>query len=212
MKKSSLVGICLMAGLAGCAAGDIHPGATLLGGLLRYRSDIQGAGGSVSRWPARQQAAGDLKTVIANTVGASPEFFRLVDLDLRKREFTIAMRETSLRPERLAEMKAELVEMDEEIAALKPVVKTQLTAVSAHERGDSIENVAALGLLGIAVDVFSGGSRPSTGEAPTARVGQNTVTDFGSFSTVRTAAGQVHRCTLFSAGEEGSGIRCDAAR
>ena len=88
-------------------------------------------------------------------MGASPEFYRLVDLDLRKREFTVTMRDTNLRPDRLREMQDELVAMDEEIAALKPVVKTQLSAVANYEQGDRIENAATLGLLGMAVDSFS---------------------------------------------------------
>ena len=64
--------------------------------------------------------------MITAIIGASPEFYRLVDLDLRKREFNITLRQSNVRPERVKEMTDELAQMDEEIAALKPVIKTQL--------------------------------------------------------------------------------------
>ena len=167
---------------------------------------------SSSRWPERQRAAGTLKTVILGTLGASPEFYRLVDLDLRKREFAATMRDTNLRPERLHEMQDELVAMDEEIAALKPVVKTQLTLVASHEPGDPIERAATLGLLGLAVDSFSGGGGPRGPDAPSTRVGQFVVTDLGTSSTVRTPDGQSYRCNVFSVPEEGGGISCQPVR
>ena len=58
----------------------------------------------MARWPERQRAGGTLKTTITATVGGSPEFYRLVDLDIRKREFIVTMRETSVRPDRVKEM------------------------------------------------------------------------------------------------------------
>jgi len=209
--KSILALLLLAFAFSGCSTPNVSRSGTLLSSLTDYQIDMQSISSS-SRWPERQRVAGTLKTVITGTVGASPEFYRLVDLDLRKREFTATMRDTNLRPDRLREMQDELVVMDEEIAALKPVVKTQLTAVASHSPGDPIENAATLGLLGMAVDNFSVTGRARGPEAPSTRVGQFLVTDLGTFSTVRTPEGQSYRCNVFSVPEEGGGIRCQPVR
>jgi len=208
MMKLSVTLLFVVAALSGCATQNFSRGGTLLSGLNQYHGDMRSLT-SESRWPERQRAAGSLKTIITGTVGASPEFYRLIDLDLRKREFTVTLRDTNVRPDRKREMEEELIAIDEEIAALKPVVKTQLSVVSNHEPGDRIENAATLGLLGLAVDNFSstGGSR--SGEAPSTRVGPYLVTDLGAFSTVRTPEGQSYRCNVFSVPEEGGGMRCE---
>jgi len=211
MRKLALVLLPLAFAFSGCATSNISRSGTLLSSLTEYQVDMQSISSS-SRWPERQRVAGTLKTVITGTVGASPEFYRLVDLDLRKREFTATMRDTNLRPDRLREMQDELVYMDDEIAALKPVVKTQLTAVASHSPGDPIENAATLGLLGMAIDNFSVTGRPRGPDAPSTRVGQFLVTDLGTFSTVRTPEGQSYRCNVFSVPEEGGGIRCQPVR
>jgi hypothetical protein len=210
MLKLSIALLLAVAGLAGCSTPNISRSGTLLSGLTQYHGDMQSIS-SVSRWPDRQRAAGTLKTVITGTVGASPEFYRLVDLDLRKREFTVTMRDTNVRPDRLREMQDELVVIDEEIAALKPVVKTQLSAVANHEQGDRIENAATLGLLGMAVDNFSAAAFRGA-QAPSTRVGPYLVTDLGTFSTVRTPEGLAYRCNAFSIPEEGGGIRCEPVK
>ena len=209
--KSILALLLLAFAFSGCSTPNVSRSGTLLSSLTDYQLDMQSISSS-SRWPERQRVAGTLKTVITGTVGASPEFYRLVDLDLRKREFTATMRDTNVRPDRLREMQDELVFMDEEIAALKPVVKTQLTAVASHSPGDPIENAATLGLLGMAVDNFSVTGRARGPEAPSTRVGQFLVTDLGTFSTVRTPEGQSYRCNVFSVPEEGGGIRCQPVR
>src|SRR5688572_23451914 len=120
-----LIGI----GLSGCSTTNLTPGATLLSGLTQYQGEMQRIGSSASRWPERQRVGGALKTTITTTVGGSAEFYRLVDLDIRKREFIVTMRETSVRPDRIKEMNDELVQMNDEIAALKPVVRTQLASL-----------------------------------------------------------------------------------
>ena len=97
-------------------------------------------------------------------------------------------------------------------AALKPVVKTQLSAVANHEPSDHIENAATLGLLGMAVDSFSAGAASRSAQAPSTRVGQYLVTDLGTFSTVRTSDGHSYRCDVFSVPEEGGGIKCEPVR
>ena len=211
MVNLSLVLLLVLFAFSGCSTPNVSRSGTLLSGLTQYHGDIQSVN-SASRWPERQRVAGTLKTVILGTVGASPEFYRLVDLDLRKREFVATMRDTNLRPDRLREMQDEMVFMDDEIAALKPVIKTQLMAVASHERRDRIENAATLGLLGIAVDSFSAGAGPPNPEAPSTRVGQYLVTDLGTFSTVRTPEGHSYRCNIFSVPEAGGGITCEPVR
>ena len=208
MMQIIIVTLALMTGLWGCATGNISRGATLLSGVNQYHGEMQRVGGQPGRWPERQQAATMLKGVITGTVGSSAEFYRLVDLDLRKREFVLTLRETNVRADRLIEMKQELAQMDDEIAALKPVIKTQLNAVKIADQPTEIESIATMGLLGIAVDGFSAtGGRGL--EAPSAKVAEYVITDLGSFATVRSPKGQVYRCTLFGQIEDGVGIRCE---
>jgi hypothetical protein len=194
---------------AGCSGGGYTPGATLLLGMQQYQGEMQRVSSSTSRWPERQQIGGNLKTVITATVGGSAEFYRLVDLDVRKREFTITMRETSLRPDRLEEMKDELVKMNQEVAALKPIIRAQ-TAVLPVQRDaqQRVEGVATVGLLNLTLDSFSS-NRASALETPSTKVDQYVVTDLGSFSTVRTPEGQTFRCALFGMPDEGAGIKCE---
>jgi hypothetical protein len=199
----------LLIGASGCASGAYTPGATLLWGMQQYQGEMQRLSGSTSRWPERQQVGGNLKTVITATVGGSAEFYRLVDLDVRKREFTITMRETSLRPERLQEMKDELIKINQEVAAVKPIIRAQTAVVPVQtEAQQRIEAVATAGLLNLAVDAFSS-NRASGLDTPSTKLDQYVVTDLGSFSTVRTPEGQTFRCALFGVPDEGAGIKCE---
>jgi len=209
-----LKGMCLMLAVVayGCSAGAYTPGATLIAGLKQYEGEMRLRGSSLSRWPERQQAGGALKTVITATLGGSAEFYRLVDLDARKREYLITLRETSVRPERVEEMKNELVKMDEEIDALKPIVRAQIATMPIQGEGQQgVEGVATRGLLSLALDGFSANGARGI-EAPSTKVDQYLVTDLGTFATVRSPDGQAHRCVLFGAVEEGAGIKCDAVR
>jgi len=208
MMQLLIAALVIVTGFSGCSTGNVSRGATLLSGVNQYHGEMQRVGSQPGRWPERQQAATTLKGVITGTVGASAEFYRLVDLDLRKREFVLTLRETNVRADRLNEMKQELGQMDDEIAALKPVIKTQLNAVKIADQPAEIESIATLGLLGIAVDGFSATGGRGV-EAPSAKVGDHVITDLGSFATVRTPKGQVYRCTLFGQTEDGVGIRCE---
>jgi len=199
----------LVTSLYGCSAGNLTPGATLLSGMQQYQGDMQRLASSPGRWPERQQAAGTLKTVVLATLGGSREFYRMVDLDLRKREFSIVMRETSIRPDRLQEMKDEMVKMNEEIVGLKPIVRAQITTIPIQ--GDTqqrVEGAATRGLLTLVLDAFSASDARSV-EAPSTKVDQYVVTDLGSFSTVRAPDGQTFRCTVINVPEEGGWIRCE---
>ena len=195
--------LALAIGLCGCSTGAYTPGATLLAGLSQYQGEMQRVGGSSTRWPERQQTGTTLKTIIKATVGGSGEFYRLVDLDIRKREFTLTMRETSVRPDRVKEMTDEMSQMNDEIAALKPVIRTQLAALPL-QTGQSlpVEEAATRGMLSLALDGFSSNGKARGFEAPSTRVGEFVVTDLGAFSTVRDRAGQMSRCFLFGAPEE----------
>jgi hypothetical protein len=211
VKRKIFASLCLSL-LCGCSTGSFTPGATLLSGITQYRSEMQRIGNSPERWPERQRTGGTLKTVVTATVGGSAEFFRLVDLDVRKREFTITMRDGSVRADRMQEMKDELIKMDEEIASLKPVVRSQLAVLPLRgEAQQQVESAATLGLLNLAVDGFS-----STGarglDAPSTQVDQYLVTDLGSFATVRGPNGQTHRCSIYDVPDEGAGIRCETIK
>jgi hypothetical protein len=205
--------LCILIGMSGCSTATYTPGATLLSGLTEYQGEMQRLSGSATRWPERQRAGGTLKTIITATVGASGEFYRLVDLDIRKREFIVTMRETSLRPDRIKEMTEELAQMNDEIGALKPVIRTQLSALPVQsEPNQRVEEAATRGLLSLALDGFSSNGATRGFEAPSTKVGQFIVTDHGAFSAVRAPDGQMFRCFLFGVAEEGAGIKCESVK
>ena len=213
MMNQKLLLFCLVIGLYGCSTGTVTPGATLLAGMQQYQGEMQRVGSSPERWPDRQQAGGAFKTVITATVGGSAEFYRLVDLDVKKREFTIAMRETSLRADRRKEMNDELVKMNDEIVALKPIIKAQVADMTVdRDPQQRIEGVATVGLLTMALDGFSSTNAARGLDAPSAKIDQYVVTDLGSFATVRSPDGQAHRCTVFGLVEDGAGIKCEPVK
>lgn len=181
-----------------------------MSGLTQYQGEMRIVGSAPSRWPERQRLGGTLKTIITTTVGGSTEFYRLVDLDIRKREFTITLRETSVQPDRVKEMNDELAQMNDEIAALKPVIRTQLAALRVQgEPNQRIEEAATRGLLSLALDGFSSNGGARGFEAPSTKVDQFLITDHGAFSTVRAPDGQTFRCLLFGIAEGGAGMKCD---
>ena len=211
MTNKTLRLVWLSAGLCGCvAAANLTPGATLLAGMQQYQEEMQSLAGSPTRWPERQQAAGALKTVALTALGGSREFLRMIDLDLRKREFDVTIRETNVRADRLQEMKDEIVKMNEEIASLKPIVKAQMSTVAIPGDGQQrIESIATRGLLELALDDFSanGARRERLTE-----VDHHVVTDLGTFAIVRAPDGRTFRCIAFNVPEEGGGIRCEAIK
>jgi len=211
MLKINILLLVTALGMWGCSTA-VSRGGMLLYGLNQYQSDMQRAGNQPSNWPARQQSAGEFKRVITAMVGASPEFYRLVDLDQRKREFIITLRETNVRPERIKEMQDELAQMDDEIAALRPAVKTQLSAHRLHQQPDGIDAIATLGLLGIALDGFSASTSNRGAESPSTKVGQYVVSSMGSFATVRAASGQTFRCNIFGNLDDGAGVSCEPGK
>jgi hypothetical protein len=103
--------------------------------------------------------------------------------------------------------------MNDEIAALKPVIRTQLAALHVEsEPNQRIEEAATRGLLSLALDGFSSNGGARGFEAPSTKVGPFLITDHGAFSTVRVPDGQTFRCLLFGIAEEGAGMKCDPVK
>jgi len=123
------------------------------------------------------------------------------------------MRETQLPAERLKEMKEELVQMNDEIGALKPVIRTQLASLRLDSQAEpAVEEAATRGLLSLALEEFSSNGSARGLEAPSTKVGRYVVTDLGSFATVRAPDGQSFRCVVFGVAEEGAGMKCDPVK
>lgn len=208
MKNTILLAFVMML-LSACTNGSVSPGVTLVAGINHYHSEMASYG-APERWPERQRMGHALKNTFAIAIGPSQEFNRLVDLDVKRREFAIVLRASAARPERLAEMREELVKMNEEVDSLKEIVKKQvsLTSLRSQDRQQEIEGVATIGLLSLAIESFSSNYQPGSSAAVT-KVGPYVVTDLGSFSSVRTPEGQSFRCSTFMMPEEGAGIKCE---
>ena len=197
--------------LSACSSKTTSPGMTLLTGLNGYHDEMERLGGQEARWPERQKVGNTIRTTFLMTMGGSKEFNRLVELDVKRREYLIALRANSLRPDRAAEVKQELVGIDADIDALTTVVKGQVAARSisqpAAQPQQVIEGVATIGLLTMAIDNFSQSLAPDL-SLPTVKVGGYTVTDQKNITIVKTPEGQIFYCTTVLVQEEGAGINC----
>src|SRR5437879_8352408 len=76
--------------LTGCSSAG-NPGTTLWAGLTNYREEMRTLEAKPERWPERQRLAESIKTTYVVTVGASREFNRLVDIDVRRREILVVL-------------------------------------------------------------------------------------------------------------------------
>ena len=197
--------------ICGCATGSVSPGITLLAGINHYQEEMETYGARSERWPERQRMGDLLKNTFAVALGRSAEFNRLVDLDLRRREFMITLNGSSLPADRVKEMKGEIVKMNEEADAFKAAVKRQIGAipVAVQEPVKGIEGIATIGLLTLAIDGFSSASNPTGAITPITKVGSYIVTDMGGLATVQTPQGQIYRCSTFLVQDEGAGIKCE---
>ena len=196
----------------GCATTSVNPGMTLLVGLNGYQEEMQSSASRPERWPDRQRMAESLKTTYTVTLGGSKEFNRLVDLDLRRKEFLIALRETSIRADRQREMNDELATINQDVNGLKEIVKGQVTHAILQVPGQAqrIETIATVGLLYLTLESFSTTGNRAGLSAPSAKVGPNVVTDLGgSLASVRTPDGQTYRCSTILVPEQGAGIKCE---
>jgi hypothetical protein len=197
--------------LGACSSKSVSPGMTLLTGLTGYHEEIERLEGQEARWPERQKVGNTIRTTFLMTMGGSKEFNRLVELDVKRREYLIALKANSLRPDRAAEVKQELVGIDADIEALATIVKGQVAARSisqpAPQPQEVIEGVATVGLLTMAIDNFS----PTIARdvaVPNINVGGYTVIDQKNITMVKTPQGQTFRCTTVLVQEEGAGIDC----
>jgi hypothetical protein len=184
---------------------------TLLTGLNGYHEEMERLEGQEARWPDRQRVGNTIMTTYLMTMGGSKEFNRLVELDVKRKEYRIALRANSLRPERAVEVKQELVGIDADVDALTTIVKGQVAARSNSqpqaEPQQVIEGVATVGLLTMAIDNFSPNGARDVG-VPSINVGGYTVIDQKNFTLVKTPQGQTFQCTTVLVQEEGAGINC----
>jgi len=190
---------------------SVSPGMTLLTGLNGYHEEMERLAGQEARWPDRQRVGNTIVTTYLMTMGGSKEFNRLVELDVKRTEYRIALRANSLRPERAAQVKQELVGIDGEIDALATIAKRQIAARGTSQPQaqphQAIEGIATAGLLTMAIDNFSpNGARDVA--VPSINVGGYTVIDQKDFTLVKTPQGQTFQCTTILVQEEGAGINC----
>ena len=200
--------------LSACSSSKaVSPGMTLLTGLNGYHEEMERLEGQEARWPDRQRVGNTIRTTYLMTMGGSKEFNRLVELDVKRREYRIALRSNSLRPERAAEVKHELIGIDAEVDALSAVVKGQVAGRSISQPEPQpqqvIEGVATVGLLTMAIDHFSPNGAGDVA-VPSINVGGYTVIDQKAFTLVKTPQGQTFQCTTVLVQEEGAGINCSA--
>ncbi len=163
------------------------------------------------RWPYRQGLAERLKAQYALTFGRSVEFNRMADLDFRRRDFEITLRNPSLKPERGREIREELVQINKNMEDLKAAVRKQIADAewkAPRDEPQQIEPIAAIGLLTLAIDEFTSPATPSQTFHPSTKVGEYTVADRGDFSTVRTPENRLYHCTRILL-DEGANIKCN---
>lgn len=169
------------------------------------------AGNSPGQWPARQRAASALKAIMLAGFQRNQELQRLVDLDQRKREFQITLEQTNVLPERRAEMTEEVRRIDLEIPKLKAAIKSQLSAqtVTEEERVAAVATAATIGLLQLRIDAFPATQNSAATPAPSTKVEQYVVADWGQFAVVLAPDGQRYRCGVVHIEDEGSWMRCE---
>ena len=198
--------------LFGCSAANTRPGATFLVGLNGYQDEMERLAGRPERWFDRQRAGDSLKKTYLVSFGGSREFNRMVDLDVKRREFLITLRDSSVKPDRVEEMKEELAVMNKDMDALKEIVKGQAAHVElrAQQQPQQVETFAIIGLVSMAIDSFASMTMPAGPNPPSTKVGRYIVSDFGGLlSTVTTPEGQTLQCTTLVFPEAGASIKCE---
>ena len=197
--------------LGACSSKSVSPGMTLVTGLNGYHDEMERLEAQEARWPERQKVGNTIRTTFLMTMGGSKEFNRLVELDVKRREYLIVLRANSLRPDRVAEVKQELVGINSDIDALTTIVKGQVaersTSQPQAEPQQMVESVATVGLLTMAIDTFSPNGAADVA-VPSINVGGYTVIDQKNFTLVKTPQGQTFHCTTVLVQEEGAGINC----
>ena len=198
--------------LFGCAPTNVSPGATFVVGLNGYQDEMERLEGRPELWFDRQRAGESLKKTYLVTFGGSREFNRMVDLDVRRREFLITLHDLSVKPDRAKEMNDELAKMNRDVDTLKEIVKGQAAnaELRAQQQPQRIETVVAIGLVNMAIDSFASMTLPVGPNPPSTKIGPYIVSDFGGLlSTVTTPEGQTFRCATLLIPETGAGIKCE---
>lgn len=195
-----------------CSTVRTTPGATLLSGLNTYQSQMTAAGNAPGQWPARQRAASALKLIMAAGFQRNQELQRLVDLDLRKREFQITLEQANVLPERKAEMTEELRQMELEVPKLKTAIKAQLSSqtVTEEKRLAAAATAATIGWLQLRIESFPASPVGTGASSPSTQFAQYLVGDWGQFAMVRAPDGQRYRCDVVPVEDEGAWMRCEA--
>ena len=196
----------------GCSTGPVSPGMTFLQSLNYYRAEIGRLQNKPERWPERQAMGESLKNQHRVIIGPSAEFDWLVDLDSKRRELVIALSDPSLRPERAAEIKQELAQIEKDITALTGPIKAQLAnaEVRTQQQPQRTEAAATIGLVSLAVDAFASPEAAGRANPPSITVGgQYTVTDYGYFAAVKTPEGPTVRCAPVLVGEAAAAMKCE---
>jgi hypothetical protein len=212
MMKLKLALLPILLVLFGCSTANTNPGATFLVGLNGYQEEMERLEERPDRWFDRQRAGDALKNTYSRTFGGSREFNRMVDLDVRRREFLITLRASSVNPDRANEMKDELAVMNKDVDVLKEIVKGQAANVElrAQQQPQQVETFAIIGLINMAVDSFASMTIPAGPNPSSTRVGRYTVNDFGGLlSTITTPEGHTLRCKTLVYPEVGAGIKCE---
>jgi len=209
--KTNWMPVLFLLAVVGCSRA-VTPGATFLVGLNDYQDEMHSLAANPELWTLRQRTAQSLKTTHVVTMGGSTEFNRLVSLDLRRREYLIALRDPLLKPEREREIQEELVRLNKEADGLIAIVKRQVAKTMVHgEQSQAMSAVATIGLLDLALNNFSADMNGADARARSTKIGEFIVTDVGdSRSMVTTADGQTYRCLTTHFGEDGAGISCES--
>lgn len=197
--------------LFGCSPPIVSPGMTFRQALYQYRDGISLFEDRPDRWPDRQGLAEKLKSQYAITFGGSVEFNLMANLDFRRREFLITLRDPSLKPERAREIREELVQINKTMEDLKEAVRVQMANVEwkvPRKKSQRIEPIAAIGLLTLAINEFTSPTSPNRASLHSITIGNYIVADHGDFSTVRTPERQIYRCTPILL-EEAAAINCE---
>jgi len=198
-------------GILGCASAKVSPGMTFLVGLNGYQTEMESLEARPERWFDRQRAGDALKNAYRRTMGDSREFNKMVDLDVKRREFLITLRASAVKPDRAKEMKEELVVMNSDVEDLKEAVRVQVSNTELRSQpSQQFETIATIGLLNIAIDSFSAAPHPAPNPR-SIKVGSYRVSDLGdSLTMVRTPEGQTYRCATLVIPETGAKIKCDS--
>ncbi|HEY7164502.1 MAG TPA: hypothetical protein VIB79_08065 [Candidatus Binatia bacterium] len=209
-RKAGCTALLLMA-LAACTPAHVSPTLTFVTGLNSYHEEMDLLSGRPERWPDRQRLADSIKVAHVAMLGGSVEFNRFVDIDLRRREFLIMLRDQSLNEARAQEMRQELRGMEDQLAALRSALKAQAmrNELAQNPPAAGAEKIATVGLFNLAIDSFAPESRD---RERSTQVGPYVVVDDGAMTTVTAPDGETFHCTTKLISEAGAAMTCTSEK